>query len=319
MRTRLPPLDTLRIFEVVMRRGSIKQAADELCLTPQAVSQRLKLLESHLQQPLFDRDASRITPTPGARELLMYIQEGLSSFQAGVQAIQRQGHRQPLRLYVSPYFATKLLMPNLAGFLSAHPELDIKIVQGTALIDPGTLEFDAVIHWGLQERSEAEKLSLIDDLKVIVVSPRLLPEAPQDLHQILALPRVTSDDVDFLWQQALDLLGLALPWKGTTCHIDTNSAMAEAVMGGVGIGLISYADAIREIRLGRLVAPFGCDLLRGLPAEKMPRFTLLYSRSNPQLPLLRQFAQWLQSEVCRDEAVGYPSKCRTVRAATASG
>ncbi|GAB1575268.1 LysR substrate-binding domain-containing protein [Bordetella petrii] len=315
MRYRLPPLNTLRIFEAIMRRGSIRQAAEELCLTPQAVSQQLKQLEAHLEQPLFLRNIRSLTPTQAANTLYDHVRGGLDRFADGVNAIQTSRASQQLYLYVSPYFATELLVPRLGNFTAAQPGIDIRMAVGVDLVGLDDRAMDAAIHWDYGGNADYVETPLIDDLKVLVATPGLLQRIP--LHSprdLLKHSVVTSLVANSLWDDALDLLGVRERAPQPFMLLHTHAAMMEAILAGLGVGFISYADAVREVAAGRLVAPYGMDLLKQLPAEKTPRFSLLIKPDRKNSPLLRQFTRWLLDYVCTEEVVGYPSKCRQARA-----
>ncbi|MBV7486511.1 LysR substrate-binding domain-containing protein [Bordetella sp. BOR01] len=318
MRYRLPPLNTLRIFEAIMRRGSIRQAAEELCLTPQAVSQQLKQLEAHLEQPLFQRNIRSLTPTQAANTLHAHVQGGLDRFADGVNAIQTSRATQQLYLYVSPYFATEFLVPKLGNFTASHPNIDFRMAVGVDLVELDERGMDAAIHWDYGGNTEYVETPLIDDLKVLVATPGLLERLPlRTPADLLKHSVVTSLVANTLWDDTLDLLGVPERASQPLLLLHTHAAMMEAVLAGLGVGFISYADAVREVGAGRLVSPYGMDLLKQLPAKKMPRFSLLIKPDRKNSPLLQQFARWLLDYVCAEAVVGYASQCRQEPASTA--
>ncbi|OZI45501.1 hypothetical protein CAL20_06600 [Bordetella genomosp. 4] len=317
MRYRLPPLNTLRIFEAIMRRGSIRQAAEELCLTPQAVSQQLKQLEAHLEQTLFQRNIRSLTPTQAAHTLYDHVRDGLDRFSQGVSAVQTSRTAQQLYLYVSPYFATEFLVPRLGQFTALFPGIDFRMAVGVDLIELDDRGMDAAIHWDYGGNVDYIETPLIDDLKVLVATPGLLERIPLNSpSDLLKHSVVTSLVANSLWDDTLDLLQVKERASQRVMLLHTHAAMMEAILAGLGVGFISYADAVREIAAGRLVAPYGIDLLKQLPAEKMPRFTLLIKPDRKHSPLLKQFTAWLLEYVCTEDIVGYPSACRRVSSAS---
>lgn len=116
--TRLPPLNALRAFWAVMRQGSFRSAADELLVTPQAVSQQIKLLEDILHVPLFERKARVIEPTEQAIVLSHFIEAGFDEFTEGIRRVTNSTYRNRININVSPYFATRYLMERLERFAS---------------------------------------------------------------------------------------------------------------------------------------------------------------------------------------------------------
>lgn len=311
MRYRLPPLNSLRIFEAVMRHGSIRQAAGELCLTPQAVSQQLKHLEAHLDLQLFQRDVRSLKPTPAAQTFYLHVRDGLDRFADGVQAVQVTPARPQLSLYVSPYFATEFLVPRLGQFTSTVPDLDLRMAVGVEPVQLDAQSLDAAIHWHYQAPPGFAETPLIDDLKVLVATPSLLQRLPvNEPRDLLAHSVISSLVTNTLWEDTLTLLGVHERPAQPVMRLHTHAAMMEAVLAGLGVGFISWADAVRGVQSGRLVAPFGMDLLKQLPPQQMPRFSLLVRPDQAYSPVLRQFTRWLLEEVCTEAVSGFVSTCR---------
>jgi len=311
MQYRLPPLNTLRIFEAIYRRGSIRQAASELCLTPQAISQQLKILESSLGQPLFERNIRSLTPTEAAKRLYGPVKNGFDQFAQGVEAVVGKPDRRSLLLHVSPYFATHYLVRNLGNFTADLPELDFRMLVGVELVDLDDQGIDAAIQWGYGGTSSLTEIPLIEDLKVLVGAPSLLARIPVNtpadlLRHSLVLPLARNT----LWPDTLEMLGLQPQGHQPVLHLHTHDAMLEATLAGLGIGFISYLDALAHIDAGHLVAPLGVDLMRRLPLEKSPRFFLYFKPDRKHAPLLKRFTEWLLEYVCQPEVVGYESRCR---------
>lgn len=317
MRYRLPPLSSLRIFEAVMRRGSIRQGADELCLTPQAVSQQLKQLEQFVGQPLFVRGVRSIAPTPAATILDGYVRSAFDDLSQGLAAVQHAVGHDTLRLYVSPYFATSYLVPNLRDFTERHPGLTLTMSVGVEMIDmEAGAEVDGIIHWRYGQSHNLVEVPLIEDLKVLVVSPELARRVPVLVPEdLLRHTLVTPLVANHLWPDTLRLLNLTYDKLPPTMSFSSNAAMLEATLAGLGVGLVSYKDAMREIASGRLVAPFGVDLLSGLPYEQTPRFSLFYRKAASNLAVLMDFRDWLLRHVCQTEMIGYASRCQSESAA----
>jgi LysR family glycine cleavage system transcriptional activator len=123
---RLPPLNALRVFWVVMRKGSFRAAADDLLVTPQAVSQQIKLLEDILAVPPFEPKARIVLPTEPAILLSHYVQAGFDEFTEGVNRVTKSTRRSRININVSPYFATRLLIERLERFRNKMPAADLR-------------------------------------------------------------------------------------------------------------------------------------------------------------------------------------------------
>ena len=130
MTRKIPFLNGARAFEAAARRGSIKEAAGELNVTPAAVSRMVKLLEERLGVKLFQRTANRLVLTSAGKAYqpgLTQIFDALSNLTEQVTSLSG---RQVLTVGVGPTFATKWLIPRLADFQKAAPEIDVHIATG---------------------------------------------------------------------------------------------------------------------------------------------------------------------------------------------
>ncbi|MDQ2140857.1 LysR substrate-binding domain-containing protein [Alcaligenaceae bacterium C4P045] len=313
MRYRFPPLNSLKIFEAVLRRGSIRQAAEELCLTPQAVSQQLKQLEAFVGQALFVRGVRNITPTKAATALGERVRHAFDEIAEGLSATRHAQGEKSLRLYVSPYFATTYLVPNLRAFTERYAGMKLNMGVGVEMIDlDANTDVDAIIHWTYGAGKDLIETPLIEDRKVLAVSTELASRmpvrTPQDvLTHMLVVPTVANH----LWEDTFRLLGLADHALPPVMAFSSHAAMLEATLAGLGVGLVSHKDALKEIASGRLIAPFGVDLLAGLSYEQTPRFSLFHRKESANLDVITDFKDWLLDAVCRDDVIGYPSRCTT--------
>lgn len=307
MKYRLPPLNALRMLEAVVRHRSVRHAAEELCVTPQAVSHQLKQLEEALGGLLFERHVRSVEPTVAAEMLAAYVARGLDEIAEGVERVRRERLAPRLYLHVSPYFADVYLLRNLSQFLKSHPGLDFNLSIGTELVDFDSAGVDAAINWGYEGREGYVAVPLIEDLKVVVCSPELARSRPlQGAAGLAAHTLIVPLGKNRLWQDALAHLGAPVSSQQATLPLQTNSAILEASLCGLGVGFVSYLSAVEEIQAGRLVAPLGVDALRDLDIRKTPRYSLLFRASRREHPVLKSFVQWLTT-LMRDEAiVGYP-------------
>ncbi|WP_347558337.1 LysR substrate-binding domain-containing protein [Robbsia sp. KACC 23696] len=307
-----PSLTSLKVFEAVTRHGSIRQAALELDLTPQAVSHRIKILEETLGRTLFERHVSSVTPTTAARVLQQHVGAAMKCIDEGLLALARMDSAQRLSIQVSPFFASHYLMPALSTFTQRFPDLDLRISTEVEMRDMKRAELDGVIIWGYGDvaatvaRSGGEALTethLVDDLKVIAYSPTLAARKPIRTASDLLEHTLISPLVDTsLWQHVLSLMNLHDTPAKHLLQIHTHSAMLDATVSGAGVGLLSYPDAQDLVEQGVLLAPFGLDYLKQLPAHQMPRFTLVQLRDTLQSEVMQAFVEWLQQVVNQNVA-----------------
>ena len=127
MNNRIPALNSLRIFEAAARLGSFKKAAEELVVTPSAVSHQVSELESLLGVQLFKRVSQGIELTPAARLCLPKLQQGLECVRESIDQLRQHAAMETISVAASPTFAMRWLMPRLHRFIMAHPEYDVQV------------------------------------------------------------------------------------------------------------------------------------------------------------------------------------------------
>src|SRR6185436_12456228 len=135
MTERLPPLNALKAFESAARHLSFKRAAQELSVTPAAISHQIKALEEYIGAPLFHRVNRGLELTPSARAALPKLSEGFDSLAQAVAQLRPAADSGQLTVSVAPSFASRWLMPRLHRFFAAHPELDVRITARTRLLN----------------------------------------------------------------------------------------------------------------------------------------------------------------------------------------
>lgn len=135
MTYRLPPLNSLRAFEAAARLLSFKKAADELAVTPTAVSHQIKLLEEFLDLRLFRRLTRALELTTEGAAMLPRVQEGFASLAAAIEATRRKETGGIVTVCAPPSFAARWLVPRLGGFSRAHPDIDLRLSSSVATVD----------------------------------------------------------------------------------------------------------------------------------------------------------------------------------------
>ena len=144
---RLPPLNALRAFEAVVRLGSMARAADALAVTPGAVSQQVRLLESVVGVPLFRREGRQLVPTDTGLAAAALAGEAFDQLARAVALMRQPAKRDRLTVSVAPSFAGKWLAPRLFRFQEAHPELEVWVSADSAKVDLGRGAADLAIRY----------------------------------------------------------------------------------------------------------------------------------------------------------------------------
>jgi LysR family glycine cleavage system transcriptional activator len=148
MARRLPPLSSLPVFEAAARRMSFLHAADELGVTPGAVSRQIQNLESHLGTPLFRRANRTVELTAAGHAYMQEIQSALEKISTATERARTPGRRRPLAICAYPSFAIRWLIPRWRSFHDQHPEIDIQLTTSLDSVDFSRDPFDAAVMVG---------------------------------------------------------------------------------------------------------------------------------------------------------------------------
>src|SRR3954471_1706358 len=173
MPPRPPPIQCLLTFEALARLRSVTLAADELAVTPSAVSHRVRQLEQVIGTKLFGRADFSLT-TEGS-EYLAHVREGLSVLGRFPGKDALQGKRK-LRVAVTPTFARSILMPRLRAFIEAYPEIDLTLQVSIPLLDVVAEDADLMIRFGTGRYADVEHVCLMTDDVTPLASPAYLRE-----------------------------------------------------------------------------------------------------------------------------------------------
>ena len=310
---RLPPLSTFRVFEAAARHLSFKKAAEELNVTPSAISQQIKKLESYLGVPLFERLANGLQLTQHGVSMIPKVREGLECFVVGVDA-SRQVRSRNLTISAPPNFATRWLAHHLSGFSAAYPEVAIRIVsspdhidgpQTTASLarqsfDPrkGTNEVAIRFGNGVYPGYFVERL-LVPEY-VLVCSPNLL-QGPsplrtlKDLRQQVFIHDEAIQPVDKRpsWREWLRLAGVKGVDHERGPRYSNSVLVHEAVLAGQGLALVIRQQVESDVQAGRLVIPFQVTL----PASYA--YYLVIHETDAAKPVVKAFQEWIRTEISR--------------------
>ncbi len=267
MNVRLPPLNALRAFAFAARHMSFQKAAEELSVTPSALSFQIRQLEEYLQIKLFERLNRKVVLTEAGARFAPYVQDGFERLQLAMQQLAPQRQNNVLTVSTGPAFAAKWLSPRIHRFLEKHPEIEFRISANLKLSDFERDGVDAAIRFGGGKYAGLHVEALADEATTPLVSPALLDRygGKLSLDDLAGLTLLHDDSAAFLPK--------AVTWKtwlqkaGAT-HIDPNRGARfnhadhalEAAIDGAGIVLGRLTLAARDVRAGRLVRPFDLTL-----------------------------------------------------------
>ena len=249
---RLPPLETLRVFEVACRHGSYSEAARELHVTHSAVSQRIRQLEEELGHTLFERKGNRMVPTSSGLRLQAGVKNAFSEMSAALAGLQTGRKDAEITVSLLPVMAARWLVPRLSRFTARFPHINLHIKTGQSLANFKSDGVDIAIRFGTGDWKGLRAIKLLDEEFFPVCSPGLngghLPKNPASmLSQPLLIDRNLS------WHAWFKSAGLKLDRDiAGTSFTDTNALMEAAVMGqGIALGRLSVTRS--DILAGKLV------------------------------------------------------------------
>ena len=245
-----PSLESLRILVSCVRHGNFSRAAEELKITPAAVSQRMRELEARLGVRLFRRHGPRLITTVRARALGQQLERAFGLVQMAVNECRRG--RQPLRVTCAPTFAARWLVPRLNAYNST-PGADAIVLDVVQTILPASA-FDVAVRSGSGPWSVDGAVLLMSERRTPLVSPKLWPPQTRPTARALAkLPLIPDPS----WPQWFALAGLRNPKPNfISTRFPNYELEAQAAVNGAGAALLSPLLFQELIAQGALVAPF---------------------------------------------------------------
>ena len=251
--TRIPPIQCLLTFEALARMRSVTQAAEELCVTPSAVSHRVKQLEQILGTKLFGRADFSLT-TEGC-EYLAHVREGLAILERFPSAQSAPGKRK-LRLAVTPTFARAILIPRLRQFTEAYPEIDLTLQVSIPLLDVVAEDADLMVRFGTGRYADVEHVCLTRDEVTPLASPAFVREhGPFEHVADLEGAHLLRSPLE-PWRTWFAAHQQDWPEPVEGSQFNDIGLMCDAAAAGMGIGLVRLRLGAGWLENGSLVRLF---------------------------------------------------------------
>lgn len=313
MSTPLPPLNALRAFEAAARHLSFSRAADELHVTPAALSHQIKGLEDFLQVKLFLRKTRSIELTDAGRTLYPRLHSGFGQLRQAVASLDRIRDDRVLVISAPPGFTAKWLAPRLYRFLTANPDIDARISSTPSMVDFDADGVDVAIRNMPQTDDLREMIcdKLVDICLLPVVSPRYLAsngglDTPADLRNATLIFDESLRDAYALpsWPDWLAEAGVEGVDLDRGLRFNSADHALEAAIEGAGVLLAHYTLAHDDLRTGRLLAPFPLKL------KTRRAFHFVCPEGSETRPKIAAFREWLHQEMANMEAKSVLSGCQ---------
>ncbi len=290
MATRIPPVHALSAFEAAARHGSFALAAEELCITPSALSHRIRLLEEFVGERLFIRDGRNVGLSEFGRRYLDVVRQALRTL-TDFPMPRRAAPVQPrVKLTLPPTFARYLLVPRLASFTEQHPDIAVEIYLSVPLYDLSLAESDLEVRFGPGKYPNLQSEKLFSEPTFVVSSPAYLNKVgeisvPEDLQKATLIRSALEP-----WQPWFEAAGLDWPEPSAGLRVDDLGLLLEAVRHGHGIGLTREHFARELLDSGEVVRLF--DMQTATPPHV---YYMVYEKQVTERPEVVAFLQWMQT------------------------
>lgn len=292
-RALVPSISLLEAFEAAARHGSFTRAADELALTQSAVSRQVQTLEDQLEVALFVRAGRRITLTEVGATYAAEIAASLARIRSATsQAVAFRSGLGSLQLAVVPTFGSKWLLPRLSAFHAQHPGILVHIHSRIVDFDLTHAGMDAAIRSGGGPWPGLVAHRLLEDERVVIISPALHKHQPLDkLEDLYAHVLLGISTRPQAWRDRFKFHGLSTNRMNTGMQFEFTAHLIQAVIAGMGVGVVTRLLVAEELRNGTLIAPF-----KTLEPSRHPYYLVYPPEKEDFLPLAA-FREWVMAQV----------------------
>lgn len=300
MTDRLPPLTALRAFDAAARHMSFANAADELNVTPAALSFQIKSLEEHLGHPLFRRLNRAVELTEAGRMLAPGAADGFQTLTTAWRATRRLHDNATLTVTAGPAFTAKWMAPRFYEFAKAHPDIELRFSASLRIMDLDRDDIDVAIRFGYGPDPGLYALPMAREWITPVMTPELAERYPTP-DALRDAPLIFDSSIDFLrprcdWATWFRAVGIDHTPDHGPRFSQADHAL-DAVMAGAGVALGRRAFVVKDVHEGRLVAPYGVAL--GTKAH----FRFICPKGSEDRPHIRAFQEWILDEISKTSAV----------------
>ena len=294
MSDRLPPRTALRAFEAAARHMSFQRAAEELNVTPAALSYQIKALEADLGQPVFRRLNRAVELTEAGRCLAPGASDAFATLSSAWRSTKRLTDSGVLTVTAGPAFTSKWLATRMYDFAQAHEDIDLLFSATLRIVDFDRDEVDVAIRFGLGGDEGVYARPIFDEWMTPVMTPALAREydTPDKLTQATF---IHDDSINFLklptgWDAWLPAAAVSAATSHGPRFSQADHAI-DAAIAGAGVVMGRASLMARALEEGQLVAPFEL----GLISEAHYRF--ICPIGHERRPHIAAFEAWVLKEI----------------------
>ncbi|GAA0697628.1 transcriptional regulator GcvA [Marinobacterium maritimum] len=292
---RLPPLNALRSFESAARHQSFNEAAEELCVTPSAISHQVKSLEEFLGLKLFRRERRQVSLTAAGERYLPSIQLALDEVESATRRLMTSPNLSAVNISVAPAFLSRWLVPRISRFQEQYPDVELRFSATTGYVDFEHSDTDMAVYYGEGDWKGVDIHFLRHLVSTPVCNPALMEKGLKEPGDLLntTLIHVTGRRQE--WQQILNQLGVRATGLTRTMSFSSTALAVSAAIEGIGVALADRALVQRELDSGQLVVPFDITL------DKPKGFYLVYQEKRQLTYGMEAFRDWMLQEMQQDQ------------------
>ena len=304
MPRRLPPLNALRAFEAAARHLSFTLAAEELNVTPAAISHQVKSLEEHLGVPLFRRMTRALMLTDPGQAALPLLRDGFDKLAAATNEMRRSEASGVIHVSVPPSFGAKWLVPRLDRFRRQHPEIDVRLDATDRLVDFGRDDVDVALRYGKGAYPDLHVDLLFEEESTPICSPALLEKnpinEPGDLrnHTLLHVKWLVESESAPSWRMWLLAAGVDDIDTSRGPSFSLEIMAVQAAIEGHGVALVSSVLVGDDVAAGRLVKPLELSVAGPISFSHY----VVCQEARAEHPKIKAFREWVLGEAAQTRA-----------------
>ncbi len=302
----IPGTGSLRVFEAAGRHLNFTRAAEELHVTPAAVSHQIKEFEDQLDIRLLERTSRSMRLTSAGEILHAAVSEALAGLTRAVGQMQRRRDSAALRVTASTSVAARWLVPRLDDFMQAMPGVDVRLDVSDRVRDFGRDEIDVAIRFGNGNYPGYRADRLFDNTIFPVCSPALLKTKkpllhPRDLlqHRLIHVEWSAPGVMWPNWRMWMLAAGVTDYQETAGLRLDNSGLALQAAIDGQGVALGDSSLVSDDLAAGRLVQPFAVTI-KGPPQFAYYVISPVETQNDP---LVRAFREWILDEAAKTPLV----------------
>jgi LysR family transcriptional regulator, glycine cleavage system transcriptional activator len=294
-----PGLRSLRAFDAAARHLNFSRAAEDMGVTPAAISNQIKELEDQLRVSLFQRTSRSMRLTMEGEILYAAAHESIEVLTRALHRVRRVANQNQLRVTSTPSVAAKWLMPRLDRFLQSFPGADVRIDVSNMLVDFDRDDVDVAIRFGSGKYPGLQSDLLFQDSLFPVCSPKIITaqkplRTPRDLlkHTLIHLEWDAQGQPWPNWRMWMQAAGITDFDETAGLHFGMTSLIIQAAVDGHGVALGDSNLVADDLAAGRLVKPFELSL-------KAPASFSYFVITRPDVKpgsIVEAFRDWLLAE-----------------------